>query len=308
MDLNLYLVFLAVMRHGSASRAAYALGLTQPAVSNALTRLRDRLGDPLFVRAKNGMLPTRFALDIAPEVERSVEILQAVAQRRGETDDDAPLSQLKRRFVLVMADMEESLLLPDLVAAFAKSAPGISVDATAFRRDSIQDDLELGRADFILAFLPFEIKNLISHPVVEQDFVCLCRAGHPTLGEAYGLTLEAYTGTPHILVSPDRGGARGVIDEVLQNMGAGRRQVTCTLPHFLPACLLAARTDYLLTVPRRVAQLAVEQFGLVPFELPLESPKFTIGLHWHRTRDGDPEHRAFRDIALAAFEKRFSSA
>ena len=305
MDLNLYLVFLAVLRHGSASRAGDALGLTQPAVSNALTRLRERLGDPLFVRAKNGMLPTRFALDIASEVERSVAALQSVAHRRGDLATRAPLARLKRRFVLVMADMEESLLLPDLVAAFADRAPGIGIDAAAFRRDSIQDDLELGRSDFVLAFLPFEIKNLISRPVVQQDFLCLSRVGHPTLGGAYGLTLETYTQQQHILVSPDRGGTRGVIDDALQNQGA-RRAVACTLPHFLPACLLATKTDYLLTVPRRMAQLAVKQFGLTADELPFESPTFTIGLHWHRTREDDPEHRAFREVILEIFNKKFA--
>ena len=107
MDLNLFAVFAAIMRHGSVSRAAQSLGLTQPATSNALTRLRGQLGDPLFVRTKHGMLPTRFAAEMAPAIERALADLQGVA--RGGAVDRIELAGLRRNFTLVMSDLEEVL-------------------------------------------------------------------------------------------------------------------------------------------------------------------------------------------------------
>jgi DNA-binding transcriptional LysR family regulator len=123
------------------------------------------------------------------------------------------------------------------------------------------------------------------------------RAGHPLLD--YGLSLETYTSLGHILVAPDLGGRRGVIDERLKQMGE-KRTVVCSVPHFLSGCALAAQSSHLLTVPRLLGEKVAKNFDLDLHELPFTMPGFTIGLHWHQTRDSDPEHASFRNFVMAA--------
>ncbi len=292
MDLNLFAVFDAVMRHGSVTKAAQSLGLTQPATSNALSRLRGQLGDPLFVRSKNGMLPTRFARDMAPVVARALADLDAVGSA-GETSVD--LAELRRHVVLMMSDLEEVLFLDDLVRSLARRAPRVTLEVRAFRRDVLQEDLELEKLDFVMANLLAPIKNLTSRRLCWQDFVCVRRRRRGRRDEA--ISLADYVAHGHILVAPDLGGRRGVIDDHLRRMGE-RRQVVCSVPHFLSACLLVSRSDHLLTLPRRLAERAAGRFSLEPLELPFPTDGFPIDLHWLRTRDRDPEHAALRDFML----------
>jgi DNA-binding transcriptional LysR family regulator len=293
VDLNLYPVFLEIMRHRSVSRAAEALGLTQPAASNALTRLRQQLGDPLFVRSGNGMLPTRHARDIAPAIGRAVDALRETAEERARPAP--PLAGIRRHFTLVMSDLEETLFLPELIDALSTEAPEVTTEVRPFRRDTLRQDLENRRIDFILAHLPTTTKNVISRDIARQEFVCVARSQHPGLGNA--LSLEQYVTLGHILVAPDQGGRRGLIDETLASFDR-RRRVVCSVPHFLLACLLAARTEYLLTIPRLLAERAAADFDLDIHELPFPAPGFKIGLHWHATREGDLEHASLGQFIL----------
>ncbi len=298
MDLNLFVVFSAIMRHGSVSRAAENLGLTQPATSNALTRLRAQLGDPLFVRSKNGMLPTQFAKEMAPVIEQSLSGLKSVS--RAGDDDSVDLKRLKRNFTIVMSDLEEVLFLSDLVQGLAAAAPAVSLEVRPFRRDNLQDELELERVDFVLANVRFPIKNVVSRRMTQQDFVCVMGRRGRRGGEGQALetiALEDYLARGHILVSPDLGGRRGVIDDHLKDMGR-RRNVVCTVPHFLSACLLVSGSDHVVTLPRGLAVRAAGNFPLRLMELPFPADSFSIDLHWLRTRDRDREHAAFRRFVL----------
>jgi len=177
MDLNLYPVFLEIMRHGSVSKAAESLGLTQSATSNALGRLREQMGDPLFVRTRKGMLPTHYAKNVRPQVERALEIL-------GDVPTNLPaeihhLRDLNRHFTIVMSDLEETLFLPELVERLAEKAPRVRIEVRQFQRENLQENLERGRIDFVLAYLTAPIKNIVSQPVSKQEFVCVARTGHP---------------------------------------------------------------------------------------------------------------------------------
>ena len=125
----------------------------------------------------------------------------------------------------------------------------------------------------------------------------MTRAGHPELDS--GLLLEIYTSLGHILVAPDLGGRRGVIDEWLKQMNK-RRNIVCSVPHFLSTCALAAQSDHLLTVPRLLGEKVAKNFDLDLHELPFVMLGFTIGLHWYQTRDSDPEHASFRNFVMAA--------
>jgi DNA-binding transcriptional LysR family regulator len=293
MDLNLYPVFIEIMRHGSVSRAAEALGLTQPATSNALSRLRHQMDDPLFVRTRGGMLPTHYAREVLPSIERAVDALRALQDEPpGELP---PLAGLTRHFRFIMSDLEETLFLPELIEDIETTAPGVSLEVRQFRGDRLQADLESGRADFVLAHLREPFKNVVSRQLANQEFICLSRRGNPALAD--GLSLKQYTSLGHVLVAPDRGGTRGVVDTRLHAMGKSRR-VVCTVPHFLSGCVLVTRTDHLLTVPRLLGEKMVGLLALDLHELPFAMPGFSIGLHWHWTRESDPEHETFRTHLL----------
>ena len=296
MDLNLFAVFDAIMRHRSVSLAADSLGLTQPAASNALTRLRGQLGDQLFVRSKNGMLPTKFATAMAPVIERALADLQDVAL--DSPDRGIALSGLKRNFTFVMSDLEEVLFLTDLVGGLAVSAPKVSIEVRPFRSDILQDALELERVDFVIAHLTMPFKNLVSRPLADLDFVCVLRPGHPAVGKCGAMDLEAYLDQGHVLVAPDLGGRRGVIDDHLRTMDR-RRSVVCSVPHFLSACLLVSGTDHVITLPRQLAERAAKHYPLRLLELPFPAGHFSIGLHWLSTRDKDREHAVLREFILS---------
>ena len=302
MDLNLFAVFAAIMRHGSVTQAAQSLGLTQPATSNALTRLRSQLGDPLFVRSKNGMLPTKFATEMAPAVDRALADLQGIT-REGAVPD-VKLAELKRNFTIVMSDLEEALSLTELIGGLALAAPEVSIEVRPFRSDILQDALELERVDFVMAYVTMPLKNLVSRPLAKLDFVCVVGQGNPA-GAARSNTkapaaipLERYLAMGHVLVAPDLGGRRGVIDDHLRSMGR-RRFVVCTVPHFLSACLLVSDTDHVVTLPRQLAERAAQHFPLRLLELPFAAQEFSIGLHWLSTRDKDREHAALRAFILS---------
>ena len=298
MDLNLYPVFREIMRHGSVSKAANALGLTQPATSNALTRLRAQMGDPLFVRTRGGMLPTHYAKDILAEIEQSLDTL---ANLPADAPAALPLvADLNRHFTAVMSDLEETLFLPELIGQMAIAAPGTSIEVRQFHRGQLGKSLETGRVDFVMAHLTAPVKNLVSRTLAAQEFVCVARRGHPAMKKG-PLTLGIYTSHGHILVAPDQGGRRGVVDEQLKRMGE-RRRVVCSVPHFLSACGLAAGSDHLLTVPHSLGEKMAAKFHLKIHALPFSMPGFSIGLHWHRIRDRDPEHGSFRNFILDLFQ------
>ncbi len=300
MDLNLFAVFDAIMRHNSVSRAAENLGLTQSATSNALTRLRAELGDPLFVRSKNGMLPTSFAKQMAPTIEKALTGLRRVSQIQYE--DEPQLSTLHRTFTLMMSDLEEALFLSELMHDLAAAAPAVSIEVRAFRGETLQDELELERIDLVIANLRLPIKNVVSHNLLKQDFVCAVRKDHPIATEIgvslnSQISLDEYLRHGHILVSPDRGGRRGVIDEHLREMGKQRR-VVGSVPHFLSACLLVSNSDYIIALPRKLAERAHAYYPLKLLELPFAAASFPIALHWLRTRQRDREHAWFRKFVL----------
>jgi DNA-binding transcriptional LysR family regulator len=296
MDLNLYKIFSAILRHGSVSRAAQSLGLTQPATSNALTRLRQQLDDPLFIRSKNGMLPTKFAKDMAPEIEQALAALEGV--EAGPYDNLIDIGRLRGNFTLVMSDLEEVLFLSKLITGLATAAPAVTIEVRPFRRDNLQDELELEKVDFVIANLRVAMKNVISRPLASQDFVCVSRRNHPAINKAdKTIPVDTYLAQNHILVSPDRGGRHGVVDSHLSTLGQ-RRRVTCAVPHFLSACLLVADSDHIVTLPRLLATRATRYFDLQTFELPFTVESFPIALHWLSTRQRDRDHAAFRNFAL----------
>jgi len=286
VDLNLLHVFAAVHQAGGVSRAADALGLSQPAVSHALTRLRLLLGDPLFVRAPGGVRPTPRAERLAPQVQAALSLLD-VALHEGERFDP---TTSRRRFTLHMSDIGADEFLPQLVADVGRRAPGVRLAVQQLAPEAIGPALEDGRLDLAFGYLP-AMTGTEQATLLEERYVVLLRRGHPQAADLRDR--GALASLSFVLVASHTEPARA-----LHRLGLDGR-IRLTLPHFLVVPPILAATDLALVLPRRPALRFAVQHGLQVVEPDLGLPPFPVAMHWSWRQAHDPAHRWLRERALA---------
>lgn len=275
LDLNLFLVFDTIHAERNLTRAAEMLSVTQPAVSNALARLRAALGDPLFIRTGDGMVPTPFAESIAGDVSEALQRLAASAQRAQAFD----AARSNRVFRLSMADAFDTLVLPRLIAEFAGSAPGIGLRSFRLPRADIPAALARGTLDIAAEVALPDAPGLIREPLPGEPHVCGLRPGHPA---ATGpLTMERYLSLEHIHVSGRQRGS-GAVDIALRAAGA-RRRIKLRLQHYLAVPALVTGSDLVVSLPESWARA----LGLAVRPLPFEVPRMETFLYRHARSDGD---------------------
>jgi len=289
VDLNLLVVLDAVLAEGSVQGAAKRLALSPSATSHAMARLREQFGDPLLVRAGRQMVPTARAEALRGPLREVLQRTEGLFRPPGAVEP----STVQRALRVVTTDYVELVLMPSLSARFAREAPGIDLH-TSRGRDDFARWLRDGRADLAIgvfydAAAP-GLADLAREELFSERFVCVVRADHPVV-EA-GLDLEAYTALHHVLVSPG-GGTTGIVDQLLEARGLGRR-VARTTPSFLAAPRLVTGTDYVLTLSERLARSLAPALGLAILAPPIELPSFTISLVWHERWSADPVHRWLR--------------
>lgn len=294
IDLNLLVYLDALLQEGSVTGAAKRVGLSTPAMSHALARLRDRLGDPLLVRSGRGMLLTTRAAALKAQAR------DAVVQARAALEPERAFvaGALDRSFVVHASDYVLTILGPSVDRLLRDEAPRVCVrfvpnttDDAAMLRDE-GSDLAVG----IYGELPQEMR---SRQLLTDRFVCAVREGHPA--GAGRFTLDDYLGLRHVQVAP-RGKPGGYVDDVLRARGM-TRDVARAVPYFLSALQLVAQTDYVLTISERIATLYAAPLGLRVLEAPLPLRPYALSLVWHPRVDGDPAHRFLRDVwARAARE------
>jgi DNA-binding transcriptional LysR family regulator len=277
VDLNLLVALDALLRDGSVTAAGKRIGLSQPAMSQALARLRLMLGDALLVREGRVMRATQVAEQLAPRVRRLVSDIEATLL--GDRTFDAAKSS--RTFRLATNDYCGLVLLPEVLSRMRHDAPGVGLDVRAHRGDAPVQELARGELDAAVGvFLRIE-EDLGSRELFRERFVCVVRKGHP-LGRQR-LSVDRYAKLEHVLVSaPDDG--PGVVDHALAAHRLARR-VTVRVPHFFVAPALVARTNLVLTIPERVARLAADLHGLRVIAPPLELPDFAVQVVWHKAND-----------------------
>lgn len=286
LDLNLLQVFAAVHGARSVSRAAEALGLSQPAVSHALTRLRLALHDPLFARGPGGVRPTPRADQLARQVQAALQLLDA-ALHEAETFDAA---RSQRRFTVHMSDIGADEFLPLLMAAIGRQAPGVRVEAMQLAPEAIAPALDDGRLDLAFGFLP-ALAGTEQAPLLQERYVVLLRRGHPL---ARALTdRAALERLDFILVASHAEPARA-----LHLLGLQPR-IRLTLPHFTVVPPILAATDLAVIMPLRPARRFAERHALQVVEPDLGLPPFTVAMHWTWRQAQDPGHRWLREQALA---------
>lgn len=291
-DLNLFVVFSAIYDEGNITRAAEALNVTQPAVSNNISRLRDLFNDPLFVRVKNGVSPTPLARDLIGPIRQALGILDRTVKERAEFDP----ATSERTIHISMGDLAEVMILNALVQTIRAESAGIRIHNYLTPRDSVPLKLTSGEIDFAIEPVVLNDSNLHSQRIVSDHFVCVLRKGHPLL--KHDLTIEDYVGLEHIQVSGRRSGA-GFIDMVLYKLKR-RRQIAVRVQHYLMTHSLLLDSDMAITVPSTFAQRVYgeEEFELRP--LPFAVPALELWLHWHASVDDNPSNRWLRDKLLAS--------
>lgn len=289
VDLNLLVVLDALLAERSVTRAGVRLGLSQPAVSNALSRLRGLFGDPLLVRAGARMEPTPRALELAAPVRHALEIL-------GRTLSPSPNFDPARSshvFRICSADHLELTLLPRLLERLEQIAPGVDIVMSRVS-SGVEHDLRTGHVDLYLGVWLDIPSSLQHHLLRHETFACIGRAGHPTIGSR--LTLKRYAECGHVLVTPSEWPGR-TVDTALSDRGLGRR-VAFRTPHLLVAPLVVTRTDLIATLPRSVAEVFAELLPLEVHTPPLDAPGFGVQMVWHpRTHDHAP-HRWLRQVVM----------
>lgn len=292
-DLGLLVSLDALLQEGSVTRAARRVGLSTPAMSHALARIRERLGDPILVRSGRGMLLTPRALALKPQVHAVVN----EARKTLEPERPFVAAELARTFVVHASDYVLTILGAAVDRILRDEAPKVCVrfvpntpDDAAQLRDQ-GSDLAVG----IYGDLPQEMRN---RKLLTDRFVAVVRRGHPISRDAKRPSLEQFLSFAHIQVAP-RGKPGGYLDDVLRERGL-TRTVARAVPYFVTALQLVAETDYVLTISERIARRYEGALALQLFDVPIKLRPYALSLLWHPRVDGDAGQQFFRDVLARA--------
>jgi DNA-binding transcriptional LysR family regulator len=288
-DLNLLVALDALLQAGSVTRAASRIGLTQSAMSHALSRLRRQFDDPLFVRGRRGLQPTARAEELRAPIAAVLADIAATLVPRTPFDP----ARATARFTIMTNDYAELVLLPSLVERLTREAPGIDLAVEGWQPDA-ERRLESGEVDLAIGLPSEGVPGIRRQKLFTERFVCMVRTRHPSVRGR--LTLPIFARLPHLLVAP-HGRSRGVVDEVLARAGFERR-IGLRISHFLVAPRVIARSNLVLTLPERAAKAAATpRVRLLP--PPIEVPSFTMVQLWHERTQTDPGRAWLRSVVAA---------
>ena len=277
IDLNLLVILDALLSEQHVTRAAERLHLSQPAVSHALARLRDLLGDPLLVRQGGALVATARALELTtPLAEALAQVQALLAPNRFDP------ATAKRRFRVAMSDYGAAIFLPQLVRALRREAPGIDLQIVQTSREGMIDGVLNGDLDLAAGVFPDTPAELRTTPLFEEHYTCL--VDRNSLPDSGVLDLPTYLSRPHVLLEM-RGSGTPEIERALKAIRE-RRHVAISLPHWGVAPRLIEGTDLILTVSSR-GVLAIDQEQLLAVPPPFHIPTFAFELAWHARRGGD---------------------
>lgn len=267
LDFTLLLVLESLLRTRKATATAAEMHVTQSTVSHALARLRDALGDPLFLRRPHGLEPTSRALALAPRLEAILGLAgDLLAPPRFDPSTATGVIRLAG------ADYHCALMAPPLIERLGREAPGLRLVVRPFTRGRAVEALLAGEVDLAVGRFFALPASVATRPLFTEAYSVVAQADHP--GFAGPLDLDAYCAARHVVVSLD-GDLDGVVDRALEAMGR-HRTVAAAVPYFLAALATAASTDALVTLPTRIAAAFAGQFGLVVHEPPVALRPFPV--------------------------------
>ncbi len=290
VDLNLFVVFDAIYTEGNLTRAGEIIGITQPAVSNSLSRLRTLFDDPLFVRTAEGMVPTPVAQNIIGSVRQALGLIRSSVQESEYFDPQVS----DKRFRVSMTDLSQAIILPWLFGKIRKEAPLVSIDCYHVHRRDMNIELASGNLDLAIDIPLTPDPQIKQAPLFSHPHVCVIRKDHPRVGDK--LDLATYLSMNHIHISSRRGGL-GHVDLTLGKMGK-KRNIALRTQHYLSTPQLVSRTDLALTVPRIFADFLTHYSPVRYLDLPFDVPNLESHLYWHESTDKDQANQWMRKLIL----------
>ncbi len=293
IDLNLLLVFHQLLMERRVNAVAEKLGLSQPAVSNALNRLRRLLGDELFLRTSKGMEPTPYASQLAEPIAYALSTIHNSLNQRATFDP----ATSDRKFTLGMTDIGEIYFLPKLMDVLARVAPNVSVSTVRNTAVNLRDEMEAGHVDMAMGLLPQLKSGFFQRRLFRQRYVCMFREGH--LLDKPKVTLKQFSEAEHVVVV-SAGTGHAKVDESIERKGI-QRNVKLTVPHFVAVGHILATTDMIATVPERYARECVQPFWLKYVTHPVALPEIGINVFWHAKFHKEPGNQWLRGMVFDAF-------
>ncbi|GAM03673.1 LysR family transcriptional regulator [Novosphingobium sp. MBES04] len=287
-DLNLLPIFVALMEERNVTRAAQRVGMTQPALSNALSRLRVMLQDQLFIRERYGIQPTPIALELAPTIAESLAKL-----------DDAVLGQqafdpakAERVFTIAPNGYVEFVLVPAVVARLQKIAPGIKLRLTPYGNDLAETGVVSGTTALVLGRIVDPPDNLVVQHLMEESLACAVRADHPTVADT--MTRAQFEALKHVNIMPP-GRMRAGLFQALAQQDL-KREVAISVTNFFAVAEMVAATDYCATLPSLICQRLRQDPRLKVLPTPVDLGTFPVEMAWHVRYRQDPAHRWLRGL------------
>jgi DNA-binding transcriptional LysR family regulator len=294
LDPRLLRLFDALFTTGSVTKAAEKLGQSQPTVSIWLSRLREELEDPLFVRSAGGMLPTPRAEALIGTARQALEMLRRLAELR--TDFDPATA--KRRFSICMTDASHITLLPAILAHVRRIAPGIRIEAAQIGADTPRM-LQSGEADLALGYISDLDAGHFQQALFPQDWICLANAHHARISRH--LTLKDYRREAHVFIRSGTG--HELLAAALHEQEIVL-DVALKLPGFLGLPAIIGTTDLIATLPRHIGETLAHHYGLRVLACPLSIGGFTVKQYWHARFHHDPASQWLRGICAELFQQQ----
>lgn len=294
IDLNLLVVLRALLNERHVTRAASRLGLSQSATSHALSRLRELYEDPLLVRSGRTLQLTPRAARLLPALERGLSDLQTAVDAEPGFDPGTA----NRTFTIGMADYTQAVLIGPLLRRLAVEAPDVNLSIIGF--PNLRELIESGSLDLALDLSGNKLASTFSSDeLFEDDFVCMVRRDHPLIKSK--LSLAQYLELRHLVVAPS-GTTGSLVDTELERLGHTRR-IALRVSNFLVAPVVVCQTDFINTMPTRLARQAAKDYPLRLLPTPFALPKFGLRLVWHPRLDNDPAQRWLRATLLSVCKR-----
>ena len=291
LDLNLLVVFNQLLVERRVSKVAENLGVSQPAVSNSLAKLRKLLGDELFLRTSKGMEPTPYADQLAESVSYALAMIHSGVNQRTSFEQ----ASAKRSFTIGTTDIGEIYVLPALLERLRRDAPGVTLNTV--RNALVRDELEAGKVDIAIGFLPHLKAGFFQRRLFTQSYVCLMRRGHHL--DKARMSQREFSAAEHLVVL-SAGSGHDKVDSLFQRSGI-ERSVRLNVPHYVSVGHILQHSDLIATVPERLADRLLDPFGLAKVPHPAKLPEIAINVFWHAKYHRSPANRWLRGIVFEMF-------